>query len=283
MNLDSICIDSIVGTALREDLGDGDLTTRAVLDRLGVARARIVAGETAVVAGLDLVEATFRHLDPDVRIDREIGEGERTTADTVVARVSGAAHALLQGERTALNFLQYLSGIATRTAAYLDSGDRGATVLLDTRKTTPGLRRLEKYAVRIGGADNHRMGLFDGILIKENHKILAGGVEAAVRRARQRRSGTMPIEVEVDTLQEFDAAVRAGADIILLDNMSPEQVGEAISRKPEAVLLEASGGITPENLAAYAATGVDRISAGGLIHSATWIDYSMEVEGWEKE
>jgi nicotinate-nucleotide pyrophosphorylase (carboxylating) len=281
MELDSSIIDPIVRSALREDIGAGDLTTRAVIDRDGPARARIVAGTDALVAGLDLVERTFRHLDPDLYLERLAADGDAVRPGTEIARLRGKAGALLSGERTALNFLQFLSGIATRVAAYVRAGAGRGAVLLDTRKTTPGLRLLEKYAVRVGGAANHRLGLYDGILIKENHKVLAGGIGEAVRRARQRRPGSMPIEVEVESLQEFDEAVQAGADIVLLDNLTPDLVRQAVQRKPETVLLEASGGITPDNVADYADTGVDRISAGGLVHSATWVDFSMEIEGWE--
>lgn len=281
MDLDSALIDPIIDSALREDKGDGDRTTESVLGRDGRARARIVARQTAVIAGLDLVERTFRRLDPECGSVREVEEGSRVGPGRTVIRLAAEAAALLTGERTALNFLQHLSGIATRTAEYVDACGGRPVLLLDTRKTTPGLRHLEKYAVRVGGARNHRLGLFDGILIKENHQVLAGGVGAAVRRARESKRGAMPIHVEVRTLAEYDEAVRAGADLILLDNLPPEAVREAVRRRPAGLPLEASGGITPENVGAYAETGVNRISAGGLTHSATWADFSMEVDGWE--
>ncbi len=282
MGLDPSTLDPIVISALREDIGEGDLTTKAVLDRQGVARARIVSRQEAVLAGLDLVDRTFMQLDPGFHVMRVAKEGTRVKPGDTVARLLGQAHALLTGERTALNFLQHLSGIATRVDRYLRAKGKNRAILLDTRKTTPGLRLLEKYAVRVGGADNHRMGLFDGILIKENHIVLAGGITKAVQRARRQAPASVPIEIEVSSLEEMEEAIRAGADLILADNLPSEQIGEAVRMGPAGIRVEASGGITPDNIRRFAETGVDRISAGGMIHAATWIDFSLEVEGWEK-
>ena len=282
MGLDPSTLDPIVKSALREDIGGGDLTTKTVLDRRGVARARIVSRQEAVLAGLDLVDRTFFQLDPGFHVTRVAKEGTRVKPGDTVAHLLGHAHALLSGERTALNFLQHLSGIATRVERYLRAKGKNRAVLLDTRKTTPGLRLLEKYAVRVGGADNHRMGLFDGILIKENHLVLAGGITKAVRRARRQAPASVPVEIEVSSLEEMEEAIRAGAELILVDNLPSEQIGEAVRMGPAGIRVEASGGITPENIRRFAETGVDRISAGGMIHAATWIDFSLEVEGWEK-
>ena len=266
----------IIRLALAEDIGRGDITTEATVSPTAQAEAIIEQKAPGVVCGLPVVEAVFAALDHRVTVERTADEGswgERR----VVARLHGPAHAILTGERTALNFLQRLSGVATmsRLAAATVEGT-GATVL-DTRKTTPGHRAIEKYAVRVGGCRNHRSGLDDAILIKENHIRAAGGIRAAVEAARLRAAHAQLVEVEVTNPAELDEALTAGAEIILLDNHTPEQLRAAVTQTARRAKLEASGGITLDNLAEIAQTGVDYISLGALTHSAPAIDFSLEV------
>jgi nicotinate-nucleotide pyrophosphorylase (carboxylating) len=233
--------------------------------------------QPGVVCGLPAAEAVFRALDPEVAFEALVSDGDSIAATpTSVARVEGAARALLSGERTALNLLGRLSGIATLTRRYADAIAGTGAVLLDTRKTTPGLRALEKYAVRCGGGTNHRLGLFDGILVKDNHLRLAGGVREAVERLRAAGSG-LEIEVECDTLDQVAEALAAGADRILLDNMDPALLRRAVELTAGRAELEASGGVTLETIRAVAETGVDVVSVGALTHSARSLDVSMEV------
>ncbi|HET8626012.1 MAG TPA: carboxylating nicotinate-nucleotide diphosphorylase [Thermomicrobiales bacterium] len=267
---------AIVQLALAEDIGRGDLTTEATVAPDATATAEIIQKAPGVLCGLPVVALVFAELDPAVRLTplaEEGSWGERR----VVARLEGPARALLTGERTALNFLQRLSGVATasRRAAGLVEGT-GATVL-DTRKTTPGQRVLEKYAVRVGGCHNHRAGLDDGILIKDNHIRAAGGITAAVTAARRRTAPMQLVEVEVTNLAELDEAIAAGADVILLDNCDEDGLRAAVARAAGRVRLEASGGVTLANLAAVARTGVDYVSLGALTHSAGSLDFSLEV------
>ncbi len=269
-------MEPIVRLALAEDIGRGDVTTAATVPPGALARAEILQKAPGVLCGLPVVELVFSLLDPSVRLTPLAAEGswgERR----VVAALEGPATAILTGERTALNFLQRLSAVATmaRRAAEIVAGT-GAEVL-DTRKTTPGMRALEKYAVRVGGCRNHRAGLDDGILIKDNHIRAAGGITAAVQAARRRAAPGMRVEVEVTTLAELDEALAAGADLILLDNFDVEGLRAAVARAAGRARLEASGGITLDNLAAVAATGVDYISLGALTHSAGALDFSLEV------
>jgi nicotinate-nucleotide pyrophosphorylase (carboxylating) len=269
-------IEPIVRLALAEDIGRGDVTTAATVPPEAMAHAEILQKAPGVLCGLPVVELVFALLDPRVRLTplaEEGSWGERR----VVATLEGPATAILTGERTALNFLQRLSAVATmaRRAAEIVAGT-GAEVL-DTRKTTPGMRALEKYAVRVGGCRNHRAGLDDGILIKDNHIRAAGGITAAVRAARRRAAPGMRVEVEVTTLAELDEALAAGADLILLDNFDVDGLRAAVARTAGRARLEASGGITLDNLAAVAATGVDYISLGALTHSAGALDFSLEV------
>jgi nicotinate-nucleotide pyrophosphorylase (carboxylating) len=266
----------IVARALAEDVGSGDLTTLATVP--GAARARAVITQKApgVVFGLNAAEATFRALDPDVWLQRLTDEGRwRERGD--VLQIEGRARALLTAERTALNFLQRLSGVATLAARCVEAVEGTGARILDTRKTTPGLRWLEKAAVAAGGATNHRVGLYDAILIKENHATLGGGVGEAVRRARAYAPG-VPIEVECRTLAEVDEALGAGAPRILLDNMSVEQLRDAVLQVDGRAELEASGGVTLQTLRAIASTGVDFISVGALTHSAPALDLSLLLE-----
>jgi nicotinate-nucleotide pyrophosphorylase (carboxylating) len=268
--------DGVVERALAEDLGDGDVTTLATVPETARARALITQKAPGVVFGLAVAEETFRTLDPDVVVERLGSEGEwREQGD--VMRLEGSARALLSAERTALNFLQRLSGVATLAARCVREVEGTGTRLLDTRKTTPGLRTLEKAAVAAGGASNHRAGLYDAILIKENHATIAGGVGEAVRRARAAAPG-LPLEVECRTPAEVDEALAAGAPRILLDNMSPAQLRAAVAQVDGRAELEASGGFTLQALREVASTGVDFISVGALTHSAPALDLSLILE-----
>ncbi len=267
----------VVETALEEDLGPGDETSNGLFDADETCRAALLLKQPGVVCGLAAAEAVFRALDPEAGFEPLSTDGDAVGETPVtVARVEGATRALLSGERTALNLLGRLSGIATLTRSYADAVAGTGAVLLDTRKTTPGLRALEKYAVRCGGGTNHRLGLFDGILVKDNHLRLAGGVTEAVERLRAAGSG-FEIEVECDTLDQVREALAAGADRILLDNMPPVLLRRAVELTAGRAELEASGGVTLETIRAVAETGVDVISVGALTHSARSLDVSMEV------
>lgn len=272
----SAAVESIIRLALAEDVGRGDLTTEATVLPATTATAEILQKEEGVVCGLPVVEAVFRQLDSRVRVTALAEEGSPGDR-RVVARLEGPATSILTGERTALNFLQRLSGVATasRRAAALVQGTDAQVI--DTRKTTPGMRVLEKYAVRVGGCRNHRAGLDDGILIKENHIRAAGGITAAVRAAQGRSAPGQRVEVEVTTLAELDEALAVGADLVLLDNMDTALLRQAVDRAGGRVPLEASGGISLANLAEVARTGVDYISLGALTHSAGVLDFSLEV------
>ncbi len=265
-----------VARALAEDVGAGDVTTAATVDPGARARALITQKAPGVVFGLDVTEATFSALDPQVRSERLAPEGEWREGGPVV-RLEGSARAVLTAERTALNFLQRLSGVATVAAQYVRAVKGTGARILDTRKTTPGLRVLEKAAVAAGGARNHRAGLYDAILIKENHVAAAGGIGEAVRRARAVAPG-LPLEVEARSLDEVEQALAAGAPWILLDNMSIPELREAVVHVAGRAELEASGGITLETLRSVAATGVDFISVGALTHSAPALDFSLILE-----
>jgi nicotinate-nucleotide pyrophosphorylase (carboxylating) len=266
----------VVARALAEDLGDGDVTTAATVPCETRARAVIRQKAPGAIYGLDVAEEVFRSLDPDATFAREVAEGVWRDSGEVL-RVQGRARALLSGERTALNFLQRLSGVATMAAravqAVAETGPHPPTIL-DTRKTTPGLRALEKAAVAAGGATNHRAGLYDAILIKENHSALAGGVGAAVRRARE-EAPDLPLEVECRDLAEVDEALAAGAPRLLLDNMNPAQLRQAVEHVAGRAELEASGGVTLQTLREVASTGVDFVSVGALTHSAPALDLSL--------
>jgi nicotinate-nucleotide pyrophosphorylase (carboxylating) len=266
----------IVARALAEDLGAGDATSAATVDEDARARATITQKQPGVLFGLDVAEATFRQLDPDVEIERLASEGEWREGGPVV-RIQGRTRGLLGAERTAVNFLQRLSGVATATARAVKEIEGTGARILDTRKTTPGLRALEKAAVRAGGGVNHRAGLYDAILIKENHAAAAGGVGEAVRRARA-ASPDLPLEVEVRDDAEIDEALGAGATRLLLDNMSPDRLRAAVSRVAGRAELEASGGITLANLREVATAGVEFVSVGALTHSAAALDLSLTLE-----
>ncbi|MEZ5120486.1 MAG: carboxylating nicotinate-nucleotide diphosphorylase [Solirubrobacterales bacterium] len=263
---------AIVAQALAEDVGSGDVTTLATVSADARARATIIQKQPGVIFGLDAAEETFRQLDPDARFERLAPEGEWRDGGPV-ARIDGAARALLTGERTALNFLGRLSGVATAAATAARAVDGTGATVLDTRKTTPGLRALEKQAVRAGGAANHRFGLYDAILIKENHIAAAGGIAAAVGRARA-AAPDLPLEVEVRNPAEIDEALAAGAPRLLLDNMTPGELRAAVAQVAGRAELEASGGVTQQTLRAVARSGVDFVSLGALTHSAPALDLS---------
>ncbi|MGB9791814.1 MAG: carboxylating nicotinate-nucleotide diphosphorylase, partial [Thermacetogeniaceae bacterium] len=253
------------------------VTTDSLVPEDARAEAVIYSKERGVLAGLDVAERVFRTLDPGVRMEKLLSDGCLLEPRKPIARVAGSARALLTGERVALNFLQRLSGIATATRRLAELIDGTGARLVDTRKTAPGLRLLEKYAVRVGGGYNHRTGLFDGILIKDNHIKVAGGIAEAVRRVRSSAPHTLRVEVEVEDLEQLEEAVRAGADAVLLDNMPVAMIREAVRRYKGRILLEASGGITSQNIREIAEAGVDLISVGAITHSAPALDISMDI------
>jgi len=269
---------ALIEGALKEDLGSGDLTTRLTVPEGQKARGTFFSKQALVVAGLPVAAEVFGVLEPSVAWKLMVEEGAEVGPSTRLAVVSGTAAALLAGERVALNFLQRLSGIATLTRRLKVALAGLQADVLDTRKTTPGLRSLEKYAVRVGGGRNHRLRLDDGILIKNNHLRLAGGIRAAVENAQRRRPPGMRIEVEVANLAELDEALAAGADALLLDNMTPAEVRECVRRATGRVPLEVSGGISAANIRAYAETGVDAVSVGALTHSAPAADIHFLME-----
>jgi nicotinate-nucleotide pyrophosphorylase (carboxylating) len=269
----------LVRRALQEDVGSGDVTTAATVPADSRARGLITQKAPGTIYGLDAAETAFRLLDPDVRIERLVAEGVWREEGGPVLEIEGAAHALLTGERTALNFLAHLSGVASMAARAVREVEGTGARVLDTRKTIPGLRALEKAAVAAGGAENHRAGLYDAILIKENHIAAAGGIEAAVERARAAAPGlASTLEVEVRSPQEIDQALAAGATRLLLDNMDTEQLRAAVAQVAGRARLEASGGVTLQTLSSLAHTGVEWISMGALTHSAPALDLSLLLE-----
>ena len=267
---------AIVARALEEDLGPGDVTTQATVASGARCRAEIVAREPGVIAGLEIAGAVFAALDREVAFEALVAEGAQVEAGAAVARLTGPARAVLAGERTALNFLQRMSGIATLTRRYVDAVQGTKARICDTRKTAPGLRALDKYAVRAGGGHNHRFGLFDGLLIKDNHIRAAGGIEGAVRLARSSAHHVLRVEVEAQTHAEVQEALSAGADVIMLDNMSPDEVARAVGFIAGRCEVEVSGGVTLETVRALAECGVDYISIGALTHSAPALDLALE-------
>jgi nicotinate-nucleotide pyrophosphorylase (carboxylating) len=268
-------LERLAYAALAEDVGEGDVTTEAVVDADAAGGAVIFLKEPGVVCGLGMVEAVFRALDGEIEVEALVDEGSLVESGTAVARLYGPLRAILTGERTALNFLGRLSGIATLTRRYVDAVEGTGVAILDTRKTTPGLRVLEKHAVAIGGGRNHRLGLDDGVLIKDNHLRAGGSIREAVESARA--ATHLPIEVECDTIEQVSEALEAGADAILLDNMTPDGLVAAVVVVRGRARLEASGGVTLDNVRAIAETGVDEISIGALTHSARSLDVSLEL------
>jgi len=275
--LSPFTIDRLVEQALSEDVGRGDLTTTAVVPEGLQANAVLTAKAEGVIAGLDLVDAVFKKVDPGIETKRLVDEGSRVRPGDRVLTAQGSARGLLIGERVALNFIQRLSGIATETRRAADACAGTRALVVDTRKTTPGLRTLEKYAVRVGGGRNHRFGLDDAVMIKENHISVAGGIIPAVAAARKHIGHMHKVEVEVASLDQIDEALAAGADVILLDNMSLDQMREAVARIGGRAIVEASGGIRPDMVADVAKTGVDVISLGWITHSAPALDLSLLI------
>lgn len=267
---------SLVRAALAEDVGAGDITTEATVPPTAVAHGILLAKSRLVVAGLDVAAAVFQSVNAGVAMTRRVEDGAHCEAATVLAEVAGPARALLTAERVALNFLQRMSGIATLSRRFVDAAG-GRIAILDTRKTTPTLRALEKYAVRVGGGQNHRFGLYDAFLIKDNHVRLAGGIRPAIERARALRPH-LQVEVEAQSLDEVDDALAAGVDTLLVDNLTPDEVREAVRRTRGRARVEISGGVTLDRLEALASTGADCVSVGALTHSAPAADISFEIE-----
>ncbi|MEK6599922.1 MAG: carboxylating nicotinate-nucleotide diphosphorylase [Deltaproteobacteria bacterium] len=270
-------IQDIIETALAEDIGSGDVTTMAIADKNDEGAVEIIAKENLVVAGILIAEAVFKTIDKKIEFKPFVTDGDNVRKGKAIAKVSGKLSTLLAGERVALNFLQRLSGIATLTRLFTDKIKGFNIKILDTRKTTPGLRILEKYAVRMGGGWSHRFGLCDGVLIKDNHIAAVGSVAEAVLRARDNAPKNMLIEVETKNISEVKEALLAGADVIMLDNMKPAAMRQAVKIVGKTALVEASGGVNLKNIRAIAKTGIDFISVGALTHSARAVDISMKV------
>ncbi len=272
-------VDQAIDTALAEDLGlAGDITTNSTVPADAQATGVIAARQPGVIAGLDLAEAAFAKIEPRIKIKRLKQDGDLVTAGDVVVQLSGPARGLLTGERVALNFLGRLSGIATVTRRYVDAVAGTKAGIADTRKTTPGLRAFEKYAVRCGGGHNHRTGLFDAILIKDNHIVAAGGITPAIERARAASGHMVKLEIEVDTLDQLDEVLRHQVDAILLDNMTPAMLRDAVKRIGGRALAEASGGVNFGTVRSIAETGVELISVGALTHSAPVLDLGLDFD-----
>src|SRR5215467_1301833 len=282
MHFSHLALQELVTRLLAEDVGYGDITTLALVPPQAPGHGRFLAKEALVLAGLDVAFTVFRTMDSTIRLDCALQDGVLLSPGSIIAAIHGPARALLTAERVALNLLQRLSGVATVTRRYVDRVRHTKARIIDTRKTTPGLRLLEKYAVRVGGGHNHRFGLGDGVLIKDNHIAIAGGITTTVNLARQAVSHLQKIEVEVENFPQLHEALAAGADAILLDNMTPEQTREAVRLVRETpggehLLLESSGGITLQTVHLYAEAGVDLISVGALTHSAPAVDISLEM------
>jgi nicotinate-nucleotide pyrophosphorylase (carboxylating) len=277
--LNPLLVEDAVRAALLEDLGRaGDITTNATIPAARQARAVIAARQPGIVAGLDLAKAAFRLLDPALSFETRIADGAAVTSGAILATIEGPARALLSAERVALNFLGRLSGIATLTSRYVAAVAHTKARIVCTRKTTPGLRTFEKYAVLCGGGFNHRFGLDDAILIKDNHIAVAGGIIPALRTVKAAIGHLVKIEIEVDTLDQLDEVLTEGADVVLLDNMTPARLREAVARVKGRLLTEASGGVTLETVAAIAESGVDMISVGALTHSAQVLDVGLDIQ-----
>ncbi len=275
--LPDLVVNAAITAALKEDLGDaGDLTSYAVIPRDAQTTVELVARQAGSIAGLDIACAVFRSLDSAIVLTKHCDDGVQVAAGQKLALVTGQARAILSAERVALNFLGHLSGIATATQTFVAAAAGTNAKICSTRKTTPGLRAFEKYAVRAGGGVNHRFGLYDGILIKDNHIAIAGGIKPALEASRARGGHMVKIEIEVDTLEQLDEVLAIGTDAVLLDNMSTQDLAEAVKRIDGRALAEASGGVTAETASAIAATGVDLISVGWLTHSAPCLDVALD-------
>lgn len=276
-NLHPLILDPILDAALREDWGWGDLSTQTVVSQGERARADFLYKAPGVVCGLDVIRRLWQRVDPSLVFTAKVEEGAKVEKGTIAAVVEGDARSILMGERVALNLMQRMSAIATLSATYVAAVAGTTAQILDTRKTTPGLRVLEKYAVRTGGARNHRFGLADAIMIKDNHIEMAGSIAEAVRRARAGSASTTMVEVETESLAMVEEALAAGADIIMLDNMAPQAMTEAVAAIGGRAKVEASGGISLETVRRVAETGVDYISVGALTHSAGSLDISLDI------
>lgn len=271
-------IKKIIESALAEDIGTGDITTQATVSPKKKGRAQAIAKDDFIVAGIDVFEETFKCLDKNIKVKKMIDDGHRVRKGDVIAEVAGSLSNILQAERVALNLFQRMCGIATLTAKYVEAVRGTKAKILDTRKTMPGLRVLDKTAVRIGGGQNHRTGLYDGVLIKDNHIEAAGGITAAVKAQRKRLPHTLKIEVETKNMKEVKEALTCGVDIIMLDNMTIDAMKKAVDFVAGCALLEASGNVNLERVAEIAATGVDLISVGELTHSVRAADISLKVQ-----
>ena len=278
--IEKLHLRQFIQEALKEDIGHGDITTEYLVPDGHKSKAHILLKQDCMLAGIDVAIEVFLQLDSSIKFTKMKKDGEWVKKDTVLAELEGSTKSLLSGERLALNLLQRLSGIATLTSMFVKKTAGTNAKIVDTRKTTPGLRALEKYAVRVGGGNNHRFGLYDGLLIKDNHIQAAGGISEAIKRARQKAHHLLKIEIEVTNLKQLEEAVQAGADIVMLDNMSIEEMKEAVRFVRDiapSVLVEASGGVSLDNVQDIAQTGVDLISVGALTHSAKAVDISMYI------
>jgi nicotinate-nucleotide pyrophosphorylase (carboxylating) len=278
MLLNKFILDDIIERAIKEDLGYGDITTDNLIAEEAETEAEIIIKEDATAAGLEVAEAVFKKYDSRLKFKSLVEEGNRVKAGTVLAEVSGSSRSILKAERLVLNFMQRLSGIATKSREFVELVKDYPAQIVDTRKTTPTLRMLEKYAVRVGGAKNHRMGLYDTVMIKDNHLKAAGSIKNAVKIIKENISHTTKIELEIDDLAHLEEALAAEVDIILLDNMSPQELKKAVKINAGRVILEASGGISRENAAEIAAAGVDIISVGALTHQINSIDIALDLK-----
>ena len=276
--IDAFLTKKLISEALAEDIGTGDITTLSCVPAEAASKGSFIAKEAGVICGLELLAQVFAILDERVKVTPRVKDGAAVESGDVIAEIKGPSRAILTGERTALNIIRHLSGVATQTSTAVQSVSGTKTKIVDTRKTTPGLRVFEKYAVRCGGGKNHRFGLSDGVMIKDNHIVAAGGIKQAVDMARQNAPHTLKIEVETETLEQIDEAISAGADIIMLDNMDVQQMTDAVKRIGARALTEASGNMGGKDLKAVAGTGVDFISIGALTHSVTALDISLKFK-----
>lgn len=272
-----IWLDNAIKIALEEDLGCGDLTTDAIIDPARTGKAALEAREVMILAGMPVFKRTFELVNRDIEMESYYEDGQEVGAGERICLITGSLSAILKAERTALNFIQRMSGIATLTRKFVDKTRSFDVKIVDTRKTAPGLRMLDKYSVRVGGGYNHRMGLFDGILIKDNHIAAAGSIRRAVTLAKEKAPHTIRVEVEVEDLEGLEEAIDSGADIVLLDNMNADNIRKAVKRSGGRVIIEVSGGIRLDNIEEFASTGVNLISVGALTHSAASVDVSLEV------
>ncbi|MCP2518918.1 carboxylating nicotinate-nucleotide diphosphorylase [Candidatus Aminicenantes bacterium AC-708-M15] len=270
-------LENLIARALEEDVPQGDITSESIIPEDSVSKAQILAKEEGVLAGLDVALMVFQHIDPSIYFDKKFKDGDKFKEGDVLAILEGKTISILKGERIALNFLQRLSGIATLTNKFVEAVKGYNVKILDTRKTTPCLRKLEKYAVRKGGGENHRMSLSDMVLIKDNHLVVVGSIREAVERAREKVGDRLKIEVEVKNIEELKEAIEAGADIVMLDNMDISEIKKAVKIAKDEVFLEVSGKVTLDNVKKIAKTGIDFISIGMLTHSYKSIDISLEI------